>query len=148
MATEKRVLVVDDDDAIRALLCTILRRRGFPVDSARNGAEALERCDRCRYAVILLDLMMPQLSGYEVLDELQLRRREERPLILVLTAGTEPRNLNADLVAGIIRKPFDVEMIVDTISAALSTLAEQEQSKNCPPADSEIDECEGTRPVN
>jgi len=148
MATEKRVLVVDDDDAIRALLCTILRRRGFPVDSARNGAEALERCNRCRYAVILLDLMMPQLSGYEVLDELQLRSREERPLVLVLTAGSEPRNLNADLVAGTIRKPFDVEMIVDTISAALSTLAEQQQREECPTADSDLDGCDGIRTIN
>ncbi len=142
MATEKRVLVVDDDDAIRALLCTILRRRGFPVDSARNGTEALERCERCRYAVILLDLMMPQLSGYEVLEEFERRADGERPLILVLTAGAEPRNLSADLVAGTIRKPFDVDMIVDTISAAINTLAERQQREECPPADSETVGCE------
>ena len=135
---EKRVLVVDDDDAIRALLCTILRRRGLAVDSARNGAEALERCEQCRYAVVLLDLMMPQLNGYEVLDAFAKRRREERPLILVLTAGAEPRHLSAELVAGTIRKPFDVEMIVDTISAALATLGDRDQRDECPPADSEI----------
>src|SRR5438045_7011256 len=120
MTIEKRVLVVDDDDAIRALLCTILRRRGISVDSARNGAEALERCERCRYAVVLLDLMMPHLNGYQVLEVFSARERENRPLILVLTAGAEPRDLSADLVAGTIRKPFDVEMIVDTISAALT----------------------------
>ena len=136
MAKEKRVLVVDDDDAIRALLCTILRRRGLIVDSARNGAEALARCERCRYAVILLDLMMPQLNGYEVLTAFEARKREERPMILVLTAGAEPRNLSADLVAGTIRKPFDVDMIVDTISAALSTMADRNQLDECPPADS------------
>jgi two-component system chemotaxis response regulator CheY len=141
MAIEKRVLVVDDDDAIRALLCTILRRRGLPVDSARNGAEALARCEQCRYAVVLLDLMMPQLNGYEVLNAFGKRKREDRPLILVLTAGAEPRNLSADLVAGTIRKPFDVEMIVDTISAALTTLANREQLEECPPADSDMDGC-------
>jgi CheY-like chemotaxis protein len=148
MATEKRVLVVDDDDAIRALLCTILRRRGLSVDSARNGAEALERCERCRYAVILLDLMMPQLSGYEVLEEFGRRGRTERPMILVLTAGAEPRNLSADLVAGTIRKPFDVEMIVDSISAALTTFAEREQREGCPPADSELGGCDVDPRVN
>jgi len=141
MAKEKRVLVVDDDDAIRALLCTILRRRGIALDSARNGAEALERCEQCRYAVILLDLMMPQLNGYEVLNTFASRPREERPLILVLTAGAEPRNLSADLVAGTIRKPFDVEMIVDTISAALTTLSGHDQLDECPPAESEMDGC-------
>lgn len=141
MANEKRVLVVDDDDAIRALLCTILRRRGIPVDSARNGAEALERCERCRYAVVLLDLMMPHLNGYQVLEAFSARQRDDRPLILVLTAGAEPRNLSADLVAGTIRKPFDVEMIVDTISAALTTIASAEQLDDCPAADSEEDRC-------
>ena len=146
MPTEKRVLVVDDDDAIRALLCTILRRRGFAVDSARNGAEALDRCAHCRYAIILLDLMMPQLSGYEVLEEFERRGRSDRPLILVLTAGAEPRNLSADLVAGTIRKPFDVEMIVDTISAALNTFTESEQREECPPAES--GECDANTRIN
>ena len=141
MAIEKRVLVVDDDDAIRALLCTILRRRGIPVDSARNGAEALARCEHCRYAIVLLDLMMPHLNGYQVLEVFSGRRREDRPLILVLTAGTEPRHLSADLVAGTIRKPFDVEMIVDTISSALSTLADAHQLEECPAADSDTDGC-------
>lgn len=148
MAIEKRVLVVDDDDAIRALLCTILRRRGISVDSARNGADALDRCERCRYAVILLDLMMPQVNGYQVLDEFARRSREDRPLILVLTAGAEPRNLSPDLVAGTLRKPFDVEMIVDTISAAMATLADREQNDDCPPADSETDNCSINPRVN
>ncbi|HEX7192721.1 MAG TPA: response regulator [Thermoanaerobaculia bacterium] len=141
MAIEKRVLVVDDDDAIRALLCTILRRRGIPVDSARNGAEALACCERCRYGVVLLDLMMPQVNGYEVLNAFSDRPRQDRPLFLVLTAGAEPRNLSADLVAGTIRKPFDVEMIVDTISAALTTLASHEQLEDCPAADNDVDSC-------
>jgi len=148
MANEKRVLVVDDDDAIRALLCTILRRRGIPVDSARNGAEALARCERCRYAVILLDLMMPHLNGYQVLEAFSARQRDDRPVILVLTAGAEPRDLSADLVAGTIRNPFDVEMIVDTISAALTTIAGAEQLEDCPAADSETDSCQVNPRVN
>jgi DNA-binding response OmpR family regulator len=148
MANEKRVLVVDDDDAIRALLCTILRRRGIPVDSARNGAEALARCERCRYAVVLLDLMMPQLNGYQVLEAFSERQRDDRPLILVLTAGAEPRDLSADLVAGTIRKPFDVEMIVDTISAALTTIPGAQQLDDCPSADSETDSCRINPRVN
>jgi len=148
MANEKRVLVVDDDDAIRALLCTILRRRGIPVDSARNGAEALARCERCRYAVVLLDLMMPHLNGYQVLEAFSARQRDDRPLILVLTAGAEPRDLSADLVAGTIRKPFDVEMIVDTISAALTTIAGAQQLEDCPAADSETDSCQVNPRVN
>jgi len=67
---EKRILVVDDDEAIRMLLLTILRRRGMVMDTARNGAEALEKLGQCRYAVMLLDLMMPVMSGWAVLEQL------------------------------------------------------------------------------
>jgi len=135
--TEKRILVVDDDEAIRALLFTILRRRGFKVDSARTGVEAMARCAHCHYAVMLLDLMMPHMSGYEVLDEMAKLPCEERPIIIVLTAGSEPRSLPANLVAGTVRKPFDIAMLVDTVAACLSTLGGFPQQGNCPPADSE-----------
>src|SRR5215212_8601932 len=135
--TEKRILIVDDDDAIRALLFTILRRRGFRVDSARNGAEALERCERCRYSLVLLDLMMPELTGYEVLREMALWSAEKRPCIIVLTAGNEPRNLDADLVASTVRKPFDIELLFDMVVACLLTRQNAEQIESCPPAESD-----------
>ena len=133
---EKRVLIVDDDDAIRALLFTILRRRRFAVDAARNGLEALARLRQCRYAVILLDLMMPMKSGWDVLDELQRLPADTRPVVIVLTAGNEPRNLDARLVAASISKPFDVEVLMETVMACTNALAEQPQLPDCPPADS------------
>ena len=132
----KRILVVDDDEAIRALMLTIFRRRGIAVDTARNGAEALERLQHCRYAVMLLDLMMPVLSGWEVLERMATHDPASRPVIIVLTAGNEPRDLNADLVAGTLRKPFDVELLLDGVTACLAALAPPEQRIDCPPAES------------
>lgn len=134
MRQEKRILVVDDDDSIRALLVTILRRRGHAVDSARNGAEALERLAHCRYAVMLLDLMMPTMSGWEVLGHLERQPPALRPIVIVLTAGNEPRNLNPRIVAGTVRKPFDIEMLTETVAACLTALEEHEQSEKSRPA--------------
>ena len=134
---EKRVLVVDDDDAIRALLLTILRRRGFAVDVARNGREAIERLERCRYTVMLLDLMMPVMNGWQVLDQVANHEASTRPVIIVLTAGSEPRDLNPDLVAGTVKKPFDVELLLDSVTACLATLSERPQLSDCPTPDSE-----------
>src|SRR5215212_9222236 len=131
---EKRILVVDDDDAIRALLVTILRRRGMKVDAARSGMEALERITSCRYALVLLDLMMPHMSGYEVLERLEALPPDERPFVLVLTAGGEPRTLSPAIVAGTVRKPFDIEMLIDSVIACLAMLAPREQVESCPPA--------------
>jgi len=133
---EKRVLIVDDDDAIRALLFTILRRRRFAVDSARNGLEALTRLRNCVYSVMLLDLMMPMKSGWDVLDELKKLPADARPLVIVLTAGNEPRELDPAIVAGSIRKPFDVDVLMATVTACMNALSERPQLPDCPPPDS------------
>lgn len=134
--TEKRILVVDDDEAIRVLLFTILRRRGFAVDVARHGAEALERLATCHYAVMLLDLMMPIVNGWEVLEKVGTMPKDERPVVIVLTAGTEPRDLSAEIVAGTVKKPFDVQLLLDGIAACVASAGDRPQQAGCPPADS------------
>jgi DNA-binding response OmpR family regulator len=122
---KKHILVADDDDAIRTLLFTVLRRRGFAVDVARNGADAIESMKRCRYAVALIDLMMPVKSGWDVLEWMGTCPRDERPLAIVLTAGTAVREMRPDIVAGMVRKPFDVELLYDMVKAcAASSSAE------------------------
>jgi len=119
MRPDKRILVVDDDDAIRALLRTVLRRRGFGVDAARNGIEALEQMVASRYALVVLDLMMPRMSGYELLEHLGRQSIMTRPRVLVLTAGLEPRDFDTELVVGTVHKPFDVDLLVDIVTACL-----------------------------
>lgn len=137
--SEKRILVADDDDAIRTLLATVLRRRGYHVDTARNGQEALAQITACRYVVVLLDLMMPLVSGHEVLTWLAPMPRAQRPLVIVLTAGLEPRSLDPDIVSGTLRKPFDIELLVDTISACIKSVPSQKQDADCPEPGSESD---------
>lgn len=134
---EKRILVVDDDDAIRALLLTILRRRGFAVDIARHGGEAVERLARCHYTVMLLDMMMPVMNGWEVLERLAQHDPATRPVVIVLTAGNEPRDLKPDLVSGSVRKPFDVDLLLDSVSACINALGPRPQLPNCPAPDSD-----------
>ena len=146
--TEKRILVVDDDDAIRALLMTILRRRGLKVDMARNGKDGLERCTRCHYALVLLDLMMPQMSGYDFLDEIARMPLDERPVVIVLTAGSMQKTLDADVVAGSVRKPFDIDFLVETVSACLTSCQPRPQLDECSPADSDAAGATSDDPTN
>jgi two-component system nitrogen regulation response regulator GlnG len=131
----KRILVIDDDEAIRMLLFTVLRRRGFAVDAAKNGDEAIEAMKRCRYAVALVDLMMPLKNGWEVLEWMANHPKEDRPLAIVLTAGTTLRELSPDVVAGTVRKPFDVELLLDMVTACAS-VRDLAQRDGCPPPDS------------
>jgi CheY-like chemotaxis protein len=133
---EKRILVADDDDAIRMLLFSLLRRRGFKVDGVRTGVEVLARLQTCNYAVLVLDLALPVMSGWEVMEELKKAPAENRPIIIVLTPADEPRGLDSGLVVGSISKPFEVGMLIDAVSACANALPAQSQLRDCPPADS------------
>ncbi len=80
-----RVLVVEDDDAIRAILRDMLEREGCTVDVAENGLVALERVAKAKPDIILLDLLMPKMDGFEFLAALRARDGSEIPIV-VLTA--------------------------------------------------------------
>jgi DNA-binding response OmpR family regulator len=111
------VLVVEDDDAIRTLLVAALRREPFEVDSANDGAAALQMTHDVEYAVIVLDLMMPRLNGFQFLDAFQTKDPRPRSVILVVTAFDDAQvaKLPASSVHAIIRKPFDVTQLVTMI---------------------------------
>jgi len=121
MKSEKRILIVEDDDAIRTLVETVLRRRGYRVETARNGIEALERMHAAAFSLIILDLMMPRMSGYELLEHLATHTPLMRPLVLVLTAGIEPKPFDTTLVIGTVHKPFDIDLLVDIVRGCLAT---------------------------
>ncbi len=113
--TEKTILVVDDDPGIVTLMATMLRREGFATVAAYTGEEALSQYERQRPALILLDLAMPGMSGFEVAQEI--RRREQgkaRTPIVVLTAHAQSYyvsrqdELDAD---GYITKPLTMEKL-------------------------------------
>src|ERR1700687_3524079 len=119
-----RILIADDDAAIRRLLAAISRRAGFEVDVAANGAEPLALMAEHTYSVVLLDLMMPNVSGYEVIREL--KKRAIKPPIIVVTAMTgellSPVDPSAAL--SIVRKPFDMETLILLLRATANTFRE------------------------
>ncbi|MFT4543085.1 MAG: adenylate cyclase, partial [Planctomycetota bacterium] len=81
-----RALVVEDDEPTRELLCRNLRGEGWTVESAENGAVALERIEASLPDLIVLDLMMPVMDGFEFLTNLRLRTEAADVPVLVLTA--------------------------------------------------------------
>jgi two-component system, NtrC family, nitrogen regulation response regulator GlnG len=139
MERETRILVIDDDEAIRTLLFTVLRRRGFAVDRARNGEEGIEAMKRCRYAVALIDLMMPVKSGWDVLNWMGTCPKDDRPLAIVLSAGPMVREMDPDVVAGTVRKPFDVELLLDMVWGCAQARCAVQRA-GCPPPQSHANE--------
>ena len=107
---ETRVLVADDDQAIRQLVCTIMAREGLDTDCVADGQEAIEKLEKHDYAVILLDLMMPRVDGFGVVKYLKENPPHHKPVILVISAYADKKfkDVDPDIVAGVIRKPFEI----------------------------------------
>lgn len=113
MKDSKRVLVADDDESIRHLLCTLVRRERLEVDCVSDGVEAIEKLKEREYQVILLDLMMPRLDGFGVIEHLRSNPPKSKPIVLVITAYADQKFKEVDpaIVSGVIRKPFEVAEI-------------------------------------
>lgn len=128
MGLGNRVLVVDDEPAIRALVAKIVQRAGLQVETARDGAEAIERIDTGEYGVLVIDLMMPVVDGFGVIDYVR-ARGGRKPAIIVITAGDSSsiRRLDGSMVHSVIRKPFDIDVLGDLIIAAAQTMADEDK---------------------
>lgn len=122
-----KVLVVEDDTAIRTLVVAALKREPIEVHTASDGLAALECVRANDYAVILLDLMMPRLNGYEFLENLDSVRGEVEPVVIVMTAfdTTSLRKLPPNRVHAVLHKPFDVERVVDLVRDCASVHREE-----------------------
>jgi two-component system response regulator RegX3 len=119
MAESPLVLVVDDEQSYRDALRVALEREGFRVEVAADGAEAIERFDATRPSLVLLDIMLPRISGIDVCREL--RTRSQVPIIMVTA-----RNAEIDAVVGLevgaddyVTKPFRLRELVARVRAAL-----------------------------
>jgi CheY-like chemotaxis protein len=119
MPASKRVLVVDDDEGIRGLLTSVLRRRDLVVDEAANGADALDLLRQNIYSVVLLDLLMPNIDGFGVLDELDSALAP--PVVLVITGADRSlfKRLDPQRIHGVLRKPFDVDDLASLVVACV-----------------------------
>jgi DNA-binding response OmpR family regulator len=111
----KTVLVVDDEATVRFLLSRVLSHAGYAVDVATDGEAALERIHSSRPDLVVLDLMMPGLDGWGVLD--QLRSSPDHPPVLVVSAHGDaetPKRALAAGASGYMTKPFALKQLVDT----------------------------------
>jgi two-component system, OmpR family, response regulator VanR len=128
---EERVLVVDDEPAIRALVAKIVDRAGLPVDTASDGSEAIAKLETTHYAVIVVDLMMPIVDGFGVIDYVK-KMTGPRPAVIVASATDSSilRQLDGTIVHSIVRKPFEIDVLGDLIVAAARTIRDEVAREN------------------
>jgi CheY-like chemotaxis protein len=121
--TPKKILVVDDDDAIRSMVERVLRRERYEVESARDGFEAIEKLARGDFATVLLDLMMPRVDGHGVLRFLEQQPSTSKARVIVMTANIHcaAETASARPVFRILSKPFDIHQLVSHVRECLGS---------------------------
>ena len=115
----ERILIVDDEASIRELVGTYLRNEGFEVEEASDGDEALERLERRSPSLVVLDLRLPTIDGFDVLREI---RRSSAVPVIVLSARSEEGDKLVGLELGAddyLTKPFSPRELVARVRAVL-----------------------------
>lgn len=119
------VLVAEDDAAIRKLLCAVVRKQGVDVVSAADGAEAIARTQEGAFDALLLDLMMPNQSGWAVMERLS---ADQSPLLartVVITAASDREIGHLPEQTRVLRKPFDLRELVRALREAVGMPADE-----------------------
>ena len=116
------ILIADDDAAIRRLLAASLRKQGYRIAAACDGREALDAMAAGEADLVLLDLRMPNVTGWEVLAERSSRPELQKIPVIVLTAelGADVPNVHQDGVCAVLTKPFDLESLRGLVKACLA----------------------------
>lgn len=114
----KRVLVVEDDEALRGLYRTTLALAGFTVEEASDGLVALSVIDNSPPDVVVLDLMLPMVSGFVVQQDIAARTRT-RAIPIIIVTGSDDKVVDQLGVARVLRKPVSPDHILDSVRACL-----------------------------
>ncbi len=119
-----KVLIVDDEQDTRKLVRLTLERRGWTVSEAAGGEEALQLLEREHFDLVLLDIMMPRVSGYEVLQRMRNNERLRSTKVVFLTARGRSDEVDYGLdlgVDGYIVKPFSTRELVNYLLQVVLT---------------------------
>jgi DNA-binding response OmpR family regulator len=125
------VLIVEDDGAIRNLLAAALRREGLRVTTAIDGIEGVAALRNRPYRVVLLDLRMPRMNGWDVVDWLR-EQPSAKPRTLIVTTADGQRvvdDLDPALVNAMVFKPFDIHELTAYVKACCIACIEADRRR-------------------
>ena len=126
----RRILVVDDEEDIRLVLGQILETQGFEVHTAENGAVAYDKIGEETYDLMVLDVMMPVMDGFQLLEKLDPAVKEKLPIV-VLTAKASDVDVMKGYSIGAsyyITKPFDNVSLLNAILYMLGDLSDDDMA--------------------
>ena len=118
----KTVLIVDDDRDLLDLLAFVLSSEGYDVETASDGREALGSVEKAMPNLILLDMKMPVMNGWEFAEEFHERYDESAPIVVVTAAENAAKRADEIHASGWVSKPFDVVTLISVVRQRLASV--------------------------
>jgi DNA-binding NtrC family response regulator len=136
--SEAKVLIIEDNNALRVVLFTVLRHQPLGVDAASTAEEAMEKVRACDYALILLDMDLPDDDSEEFLRRFHDFRPDATSFILAVRNPRVDQILEPGVVNAIVNKPLEIDTLVDVIRECALVVPPPEDPLTCPPSDSDV----------
>ncbi len=139
MSEEPRVLIVESNDALRAMIFTILRHQPVGVDTAVTVEEALFKAAQCDYALAIVDVDMPDAAGETFIARFNEQRPDATTFILAVRDPKNDAYLDPDMVSAVLNKPLEIDMLAELVRECALVVPLPDEPLPCPtPAESDI----------
>jgi len=135
---EARVLIIEDDDALRVMLFTILRHQPLGVDTAVCAEDALGKTRVCDYALILIDMGLPDEESFTFLTRFREERPERTTFILAILDPNQSRAVDPTLVSAAVNKPLEIGTLANVVRECALVVPPPDDPLPCLPAESDF----------
>lgn len=137
---EPRVLIIESHDALRVMLFTVLRHQPLGVDTASSAREALQKIQTCDYALIVVDMELPDDDAQYFLDEFHEQRPDATTFVLAVRDPNGDRFLDPQIISATMNKPIELDMLAELVRECALVIPPPDEpaSESCPPSESEI----------
>jgi two-component system, NtrC family, nitrogen regulation response regulator NtrX len=135
---DPRVLIVESNEALRVLLFTILRHQPLAVDTAVTSDEALEKVSGCDYALIVVDVDLPNNEGVQFITSFRDQRPEATTFIIAVRDPKNDTFLDPGLVSAVLNKPLEIDTLAEVVRECAYVVPPPADPLPCPQSDSEV----------
>lgn len=134
--SEPRVLIVESNDALRAMLFTILRHQPIGVDTAATAEDAWQKVTTCDYALIMIDMDVPHAAAF--LARFRDERAEATSFVLAARDTRNDEYLDPDVVSAVLNKPLEIDTLAELVRECALVVPPPADPLQCAPAESDV----------
>lgn len=135
---DARVLILENDDALRVMLFTVLRHQPLAVDTASNAESALEKVTSCDYALLLIDMNLPGDEANQFLRRFRDQRPEATTFVIAVRDPRSEEPIDPALADAVLNKPLEIDTLAEVVRECACVVPPPDDPLPCPPSESEV----------